>query len=262
VLDIPMTKAERRRLRREHRRERQRNALVPVTGITPAIPIEKPAEALKSVRPIAVQDIGRCIIGISLICLAFALVYASVRANAWAGFALSADENAGEIFATLTVTAELIAFLMPTANHLYRQMGELWSAAKGWFIVIVASSIVAFAASGFILTSVSDKTASRSQASPAVEVAKRALVDAKAARDRECIKVVGTYCRHREDIVVARQRALDEAMAHAVDRADPQAFALGVNPSSLRLVQAGVLVVMCLLAGFVLSHGWGLVFRR
>ena len=48
-------------------------------------------------------------------------------------------------------------------------------------------------------------------------------------------------------------------MAHAV--ADPQAFALRIEPSTLRLAQAGVLVVMCLLAGFVLSHGWGLVFR-
>ena len=67
-------------------------------------------------------------------------------------FALSVDENAGQIFATLTVTAELIAFLMPTANQLYRQIGKRWDAAKGWFILIIASSIVAFAASGFILT--------------------------------------------------------------------------------------------------------------
>lgn len=233
---------------------------MPVTSnVTPAA-IEKPANASK---PIALETrpyaIGRCIIGVLLIGLAFVLAYSSVRANAWAGFALSVDENAGAIFATLTVTAELNAFLMPTANRLYRQIGKRWDAAKGWFILIIASSIVAFAASGFILTNVSDKTVLRMEAAPTVAVAQRALDDAKAARDRECIKVVGTICRHREDVVVTRQNELTEAMAHAV--ADPQAFALRIEPGTLRLAQAGVLVVMCLLAGFVLSHGWGLVFR-
>jgi hypothetical protein len=254
--DFPMTKAERRRQRRELRR---RNALVPV--VPAPIVIAQPARELASApTPRPVPVLARCIIGVPLIGAALALVYASARANAWAGFALSVDNEAGRIFATLTVTAELIAFLMPTANRLYRQMGERWSVAKGSLILIVACAIVAFAASGFILTNVSDKTAQRAGASPAVEVAERALDDARAARDREC-KLVGTICRRREDAVVARQLELTDAMARAAATADPQAFALGIDPTRLRMAQAGVLVMMCLLAGFVLSHGWGLVFR-
>ena len=80
--DLPLTKAERRRLRREHRR--QRNALVPVAPTTPALPApEKYASAPTALetRPYA---IGRGIVGVLLIGLAFALAYASVRANAWA----------------------------------------------------------------------------------------------------------------------------------------------------------------------------------
>jgi hypothetical protein len=205
----------------------------------------------------AAYRMSRSAVGLTLIALAFALVYASVRANAWVGYALSADESAGQIFATLSVVAELIAFVMPTANRLYRQAGDRLAAARGSLMTLVASGMVAFAASGFVLINVSDSGAKRS--GPAVEVARRALDDIRAARDRECVKL-GPVCRLREDAVIARQSELIAAMTAA--SADPQALALGIAPAKLRLAQAAGLVAMCLLAGLVLSHGWGLVFRR
>src|SRR5262245_51543003 len=196
-----------------------------------------------------------------------------MRANAWLGYALSVDAIAGDIFATLSVTAELIALVLPVANRLYCQAGERWSAVKGSLMAVVASAVVFFAASGFILINVGDKTAQREltlSQTPAVETAQRALNDAKAARDRECMdkngkQTVGPICRDRENTVAVRQNELNSVMPEdgtaANVRADPQATALHIDPVTLRLIQAGVLVAMCLLAGLILSHGWGLAFR-
>jgi hypothetical protein len=215
---------------------------------------------------------GRMFVGLVLIGAALMVAYTSMRANGWFGHALSVDAAAGDIFSTLSVTAEVIALFLPVANRLYAQAGERWSATKGWLMAVVASAVVFFAASGFILVNVGDKTAMREQSmaqTPAVEAAQHALDDAKAARDRECTKdgkaVVGPVCRKREDAVTDRQHELTEAMAKAgvaaAERADPQASALGVSPTKLRMAQAGFLVALCLLAGFLLSHGFGLVFR-
>ena len=228
-------------------RQRQRHLRVVETQPIPLhVPaLAEPARALKSIAP---SSVPRYIIGSILIGSAVVLAVTSMRANAWFGYALSVDDTAGQIFASLSVTAELIAFVMPTANRLYCQMGEPWTAARGWFLAVVASAVVAFAASGFVLTNVGDNSVMRSLKAPAVQIARVALDDAKLARDRECTKV-GPICRQREDAVVARQQDLTEAMM----KADP----LVIDP---RL--AWLLVAMCLLAGLVLSHGWGLVFLR
>src|SRR5262249_36336038 len=70
---------------------------------------------------------GRIIIGLALILLAAATVITSLRGGVWAGYALSVDANAGEIFSTLLVVAELFAAILPTAARLYSRMGEGWS---------------------------------------------------------------------------------------------------------------------------------------
>ncbi len=64
---------------------------------------------------------------------------------------------------------------------------------------------------------------------PTFEIAQRALDDAKAARDRECVKI-GPICRMREDAVADRQRKLDEVKAEVRAAADPQAEALHITP--------------------------------
>jgi hypothetical protein len=118
-------------------------------------------------------------------------------------------------------------------------------------MAVVAFAVVFFAASGFILINVGDKTAQREltlSQTPAVEAARRALQDAKTARDRECTRV-GPVCRDRENAVATRQNELNAAMAKAGTaasvRADPQATALHIDPVTLRLPQTRVLVTMC-----------------
>ena len=70
--------------------------------------------------------------------------------------------------------------------------------------------MVFFTASGFVVTNVSDGVVNGAECTtPTVEIAQRALDDAKAARDRECVRV-GPICRKREDAVTERQRKLDD----------------------------------------------------
>jgi hypothetical protein len=65
----------------------------------------------------------------------------------------------------------------------------------------VALMVVFFAASGFVLTNLNDSSVARAErTTPTIEIAQRALNDARAARDRECVKV-GPICRMREDRV-------------------------------------------------------------
>jgi hypothetical protein len=52
--------------------------------------------------------------------------------------------------------------------------------------------------------------------------AQSALVDAMAARDRECKGGVGKFCREREAVVAQRRQVLDSAMTSVVQTADPQ----------------------------------------
>ena len=204
--------------------------------------------------------IGRGTVGLVLVGAGITLALTSMRANAWFGYSLTADETAGWIFSTLSVTAEIIACALPTANRFYWQDGDRWTAVKGGVLMCVALMVVFFAASGFVLTNVSSATDARAErTTPTVEIAQRALNDAKAARDRECSKV-GPICRQREDTVAERQRKLDEAKAEVRAAADPQAEALHVTASTLRTAKAGVMVAMCLAAGFIISFGWGLLF--
>jgi hypothetical protein len=186
----------------------------------------------------------------------------SMEANSWYGHCLASDAAAGDIFSRLSVLAEIIACVLPTANQFYWHDGDRWTAMKGGALMMVALMVVFFAASGFVVTNLSGAIEAKAErTTPTVMMAQRALDDAKTARDRECIKV-GPVCRQREDAIIDRQHKLDEAKAEVRIGADPQAEAFHVTPNTLRTAKAGVMVLMCLAAGYFISMGWGLVFVR
>jgi hypothetical protein len=205
--------------------------------------------------------IGRRVIGLVLVAAGVTLAITSMQANAWFGYSLTTDAGAGAIFSRVSVTAEIIACALPSANWFYWQDGDWWTALKGVAVMCVALMVVFFAASGFVMTNLNDSTLARAErTTPTIEIAQRALDDARAARDRECVKV-GPICRMREDAVTDRQRKLDEARAEVRDAADPQAEALHITPNTLQTAKAGVMVLICLAAGYIISFGWGLLFR-
>jgi hypothetical protein len=76
---------------------------------------------------------------------------------------------------------------------------------------------------GFASLNIADVTATRaSRVTPAVATAQAALMDAMAARDRECKGGVGKFCRERESAVSERRQAFDAAMQAVRQTADPQ----------------------------------------
>jgi len=203
---------------------------------------------------------GRGAVGLFIAGCGVAIAVTSMRANAWFGRSLTADQNAGEIFSHLSVLAEIVACAIPTANRFYWQDGDWKTAVRGVILMAVALTVVFFAASGFVLVNIGNGVDLRGdRVTPAIELAKRAADTLTKSREDECRKR-GDRCR---DIEAQERKALtDLANARAEVRAtaDPQARALHVDSNTIRTVQAAAMVGMCLAAGYVIAFGMGLLF--
>jgi hypothetical protein len=205
--------------------------------------------------------VGRGFVGLVLVGAGGVIACSSIAANIWFALSMTTDPLAAKTFATLSATSELVAVAMPTALSFYWDGRQWFRALLGAGVLAIALTVVALAASGFVVTNVSDATLIRVEHSHTVASAQAALDDAKAARDRECAKV-GPVCRQREEIVNQRQAELDRAATTANAEADPQAAALHLTSNELRTVKAAVMVAICLAAGLIVALGSGLVFPR
>jgi hypothetical protein len=159
---------------------------------------------------------------IVLMVLAFALFIVGLCSNALYAHNLATTELAGWLFVAVGVLADCLAFVLPDrAMHLCRE-GRFGIAGIAWAVWGLTSAFALYASVGFASINIADTTMARAgRTTPAVEVAQRGLNDAKAARDRECVKL-GPICRQREDAVRDRQTELREAMAKVGAAADPQ----------------------------------------
>src|SRR5258705_4322838 len=116
-----------------------------------------------------------------------------------------------------------------------------------------------FAASGSELPNNRAGTEARGdRMAPAVELAHRTVNTLAKSREDEC-KKRGDHCR---DLEAQERKALaDLAVARAEVRAhaDPQAQALRVDSNTVRTIQPAAMVGMCLIAGYIISFGAGLI---
>jgi hypothetical protein len=205
---------------------------------------------------------GRGLVGLLLAGCGIAIAVTSIRANNWFGRSLSTDPTAQEIFSNLSVLAEIAACIIPTAVRFYWQDGDWRTAFKGYLLMVVALTVVFFASSGFVLNTISTGVELRSdRITPAVELAQRTADTLAKSRAAECGQR-GPRCRALE--AQERQALADLAAARAEVRAqaDPQAQILHTNSNSVRTVQAGSMVALCLCAGYLISLGAGLLFKR
>ena len=206
--------------------------------------------------------LGRAGVGLAIVCTGAFIAYTSLRANAWFGHSLTPDPVAGEVYSNLSVAAEIIACLIPTAIRFYWQNDEPWTAVRGWALMAVALVVVFFAAGGFAVTNINSGIETRAEReSPAMRDLRTQIAGLDKSIASECVKR-GDRCRDLE-----RQRAEANAKL-AIERAslkadaDPQAAALGVTSTSLHLVQAGAMVALCLFSGLFISFGAGLIWPR
>jgi MarR family len=203
---------------------------------------------------------GRALVGLAIVGTGAWIAYTSMRGNAWFGHSLTPDPAAGEIYSNLSVAAEIMACLIPTAIRFYWQGGEPWAALRGWALMVVALVVVFFAAGGFAITNIHSGVEARMEReTPAMRDLRTQLAGLDRSIASECAKR-GDRCRELE-----RQRA-DANTKLATERAgtkadaDPQAVALGISSLTLHLVQAGAMVALCLFSGLFISFGAGLIW--
>jgi hypothetical protein len=289
------TNAERQRRFKERRKQRQ---LATVTEPPPAAVTEEPAAVVTDPGnagvPVPMDDpdsrhvarlltlaepatprievlppryrpwsaIGRAGVGLAIVVTGGWIAYTSMRGNSWFGHSLTPDQTAGDIYSQLSVAAEVLACLIPTAIRFYAQDGERWTVLRGWALMLVTLAVVFLAAGGFAITNLNSGIEARAERQTSeVVLAQRKLDTLTKAREAEC-KRRGPECRRLEREEQDAIAALGAARAGVRADADPQAAALGVSSTSLHLVQAGAVVALCLFSGLFISFGAGLIWPR
>jgi hypothetical protein len=225
-------------------------------------PWVKPQVEVKAPRRSAWAALGRIGIGAAIISTGAFIAFTSMRANSWFGHALTPDPAAGDIYAALSVAAEILACLIPTGIRFYSAIGERWTAFRGWALMAVTLTVVFLASGGFAVSNLSAGVEARAERSTAETIlAQRRLDTVSKAREAEC-KKRGERCRALEGEERAAIASLSAAQATVKAEADPQAAALGISSARLHTVQAGSMVALCLFSGLFISFGMGLVFRN
>src|SRR5215831_7139568 len=160
-----MTKSAQRSRRYRERQKALRSASRDVTTVipeTPVVPRETPVtpvtvtvapqiEVIPS-RARRWSAIGRAAVGLAIVSTGAFIAYTSMRANAWFGHSLTPDPTAADIYANLSVAAEVLACLIPTGILFYRRSGERFTALRGWLLMVIVLTVAFCAAGGFAVT--------------------------------------------------------------------------------------------------------------
>jgi hypothetical protein len=171
----------------------------------------------------AVNPLRRPFASIFLIVAAVALAAVGITTNGWFARSLGSSDIAGWLFFAIGVAADLVALVMPVCAAALWRAGQRATSLAGWAVWTMTFVFAVTAGIGFASVNITDVTAARaSRVTPVVMAAQSALSDAMSARDRECVRGVGKFCREREATVAERRQILDTAMASVGQTADPQ----------------------------------------
>ena len=168
---------------------------------------------------------------ILLAAAALALAGVGVTTNGWFARSLGSSDTAGWMFLAIGVAADLAALVLPSCAAALWHSRQRATSLAGWAVWVMTFAFAVTAGIGFASVNITDVTAARAgRVTPAVTAAQSALNDAMSARDRECVRGVGKFCREREAAVADRRQILDTAMASVGYTADPQ------NDAAIKLV--------------------------
>jgi hypothetical protein len=190
------------------------------------LPVTPPTDvALRTVTP------SHRLASILLAAAALALAGVGITTNGWFARSLGSSDIAGWMFLSIGVAADLAALVLPSCAAALWHTRQRASSLAGWAVWVMTFAFAVTAGIGFASVNITDVTAARAaRITPAVTAAQSALSDAMAARDRECVRGVGKFCREREAAVAERRQILDTAMASVGYTADPQ------NDAAIKLV--------------------------
>jgi hypothetical protein len=190
------------------------------------LPVTPPTDvALRTVTP------SHRLASILLAAAALALAGVGITTNGWFARSLGSSDIAGWMFLSIGVAADLAALVLPSCAAALWHTRQRATSLAGWAVWVMTFAFAVTAGIGFASVNITDVTAARAaRITPAVTAAQSALSDAMAARDRECVRGVGKFCREREAAVAERRQILDTAMTSVGYTADPQ------NDAAIKLV--------------------------
>jgi hypothetical protein len=193
----------------------------------PAIQMRQPQQSERApAAAVTSRAIARSRISVGSILLtaaAIALAIVGMTMNGWFARSLGSSDIAGWLFLAIGVAADMVALVMPSCAARLWQGRQRGTSLAAWAVWLMTFAFSVTAGVGFASVNIADVTTARaSRLTPAVQVAQGALMDAMAARDRECKGGVGKFCREREAAVNERRQLVDTAMQSVERTADPQ----------------------------------------
>jgi hypothetical protein len=184
---------------------------------------QSPQTPSPTVTSRAVTPSHRSVASIFLVTAAFVLAGVGITTNGWFARSLGSSDTAGWLFLAIGVAGDLVALVMPSCAAGLWHNGQRAASLVGWAVWTLTFAFAVTAGIGFASVNIADVAAARAaRITPAISAAQSALSDAMSARDRECVKGVGKFCRERETAVAERRQILDTAMASVGKAADPQ----------------------------------------
>jgi hypothetical protein len=198
--------------------------LIPVDFSSPSSAFtDSPVSSPSSVTQRGVTPSYRPVASMLLMAAAFALAGVGITTNGWFARSLGSSDIAGWLFLAISVAADIVALVMPSCAAGLWHNGQRATSFAGWVVWAMTFVFAVTAGIGFASVNITDVTAARAgRVTAGVTAAQSALSDAMSARDRECMRGVGKFCRERETAVAERRQILDTALATVGQAADPQ----------------------------------------
>jgi len=219
------------------------------------------------------------------VAISFAISALAVLINGQTGWRFGTSPLAGITFAGLSVAADALAIVLPSAAVALWWGRHRTLSAGAWATWCLAAGMATLASVGFASLHISDTAAARAaivtssteainQRSAAIEAAKAAAEAATKARTAECTKR-GPLCRDLEHVEQTRMSELQAAIGApvpavaAIADADPQITGavrlaswagLTLSATDISDLRLGMMGLLPNLAGLVLA--FGLALRR
>jgi hypothetical protein len=129
--------------------------------------------------PIAAVRITRAAGGAALAALAVAVAWFGIRINAWYGGTLGRTPEASTLLSGLSVSADILALILPTAARTLWTDRRRMAAAVAWALWTITIAVALMATVGFAALNIADTTAARAKT-----VTERATLTARIERLR------------------------------------------------------------------------------
>jgi len=180
--------------------------------IPTVLPVQSPAQAEDLVNgvvqhSIATLRVTRAAGGAALAALAVAVAWFGIRINAWYGGTLGRNSEASTLLSGLSVSADVLALILPTAARTLWTDRRRMAAAVAWALWTIMIAVALMATVGFAALNIADTTAARTKI-----VNERAALTARAERLRTERSGI-TESRSIAAIEAERQRAQPGAAA-------------------------------------------------